>query len=168
MRKFIYILIALLVIGCGGSDRPSKPDNLIPKDTMSNIIYDVFLLNAAKGINKRVLEQNGVLPQEYVYKKYKIDSLQFAKSNEYYSYDTKTYEAIMGKVKLKIEFEKKKNDSIAEKDEKTKDSLRKERNRTNDTINQINTKLSKLDTLPNPEPKVKPKVKSKVFGKDNI
>ena len=94
---------------------------------MSEIIYDVFLLNAAKGINKRILEKNGILPQDYVYKKYNIDSLQFAVSNDYYSYDTETYEAIMRKVKLKIEFEKKLNDSINEKEEKTKDSLRSQR-----------------------------------------
>ena len=125
MKKVLAILIGIFVIGCGGSDRPAKPDNLIPKEKMSDIVYDVFILNAAKGINKRVLEQNGVFPQAYVYEKYKIDSLQFATSNDYYSYDTETYEEIMEKVKQKIELEKTKNDAIILKEEKKQDSIQK-------------------------------------------
>ena len=111
MKNLIYILIGFLLFGCG-SDRPEKPDNLIPKEKMSEIIYDVFVLNAAKGINKRILEQRGVFPQDYVYKKYHIDSLQFALSNDYYSYDTKTYEDIMAQVKQKIPTEKTKQPCI--------------------------------------------------------
>ncbi len=151
MKKILYILIGFLMFGCGYSDRPSQPDNLIPKEKMSDIIYDVFLLNAAKGINKRILEQNGILPQEYVYKKHNIDSLQFVLSNDYYSYDTKTYEGIIGKVKKKIEWEKKHNDSLIEREEKIKDSLIKAKNRD-----------IKSDSLP----QIKPKIKSKVFGID--
>ena len=44
------------MFGCGHSDRPSKPDNLILNEKMSDIIYDEFLLNADKGINKRIVE----------------------------------------------------------------------------------------------------------------
>ncbi|MEZ4793437.1 MAG: DUF4296 domain-containing protein [Gelidibacter sp.] len=124
---------------------------MIPKDRMSDILYDVFLLNAAKGINKRILENNGVNPQEFVYKKYHIDSLQFALSNEYYSYDTKTYEGIIEKVKQKIEEEKKKNDALNIKEEKSKDSLK-------DAVR----KNSKPDSIP----LLKPSLKSKAFGKD--
>lgn len=143
MKKIIVILIGILIVGCSGSNRPPKPDNLISKETMSDIIYDVFLLNAAKGINKRILEQNGVFPQEYVYKKYKIDSLQFALSNDYYSYDTKSYEAIMAKVKLKIEEEKKKNEALILKEERIKDSLIEVKNRDlkSDSLPAIKSKL---------------------------
>ncbi|MCK7589158.1 DUF4296 domain-containing protein [Subsaxibacter sp. CAU 1640] len=147
MKNTIYILVLTFMVSCGDSDRPAKPDNLIPQETMSNIIYDVFLLNAAKGINKQVLEKNNVLPQDYVYKKYSIDSLQFALSNEYYSYDTKTYETIMDRVKSRLEFEKKKNDSIGEIERKTKDSL--------DRIKRL---IPKPDSLPLEKPKLKPKV----------
>ena len=163
MKRFVSILIGILVIGCGNSDRPSKPKNLISKDKMSEIIYDVFLLNAAKGINKRILEKNGILPQDYVYKKYNIDSLQFAVSNDYYSYDTETYEAIMRKVKLKIEFEKKLNDSINEKEEKTKDSLRSQRFKNKDTLNRPKIRRDIIDTLSVQELKLKPKV----FGSED-
>lgn len=150
MRYLAIILFGILILGCGGSDKPTKPDNLISQDKMSDILFDVFILNAAKGINKRVLENNGVQPQEYVYKKYNIDSLQFALSNNYYAYDTKVYEGIMDKVKQKITAEKKLNDSISEKEEKVKDSL-----------NKIKKQGPKSDSLP----LLKPKMKAKTFVK---
>lgn len=147
MRNFLCILILIILIGCGDSERPAKPEKLIPQETMSNIIYDVFLLNAARGINKQVLEKNNVLPQDYVYKKYSIDSLQFALSNEYYSYDTKIYQSIMDRVRTRLEFEKKKNDSISEIERKEKDSIKN-----------IEIDIQELDSLPLEKPKLKPKV----------
>lgn len=122
MKKIVWILFGVLLLACG-KDKPPKPDNLISEAKMSDIIYDVFLLNAAKGINKRILEKNGVMPQEYVYKKHNIDSLQFAQSNDYYSYDTKTYEEIMGRVKERIETEKTKYDSIVTREQELNDSI---------------------------------------------
>lgn len=161
MKKFIYIAFVILFVGCN-SDRPSKPKNLIPKDEMSEIIYDVFILNAAKGVNKKVLENNGIFPQDYVYKKYRIDSLQFALSNEYYSYNIEMYESIMEKVKSKIEFEKKINDSINTLEDRTKDSERSQRFKTKDTLKKLKMKMQ-LDTVQEEKPKLKPKV----FGQDN-
>lgn len=162
MKKFSYILIGFLIFNCGGSDRPSKPDNLIPEEKMSEIIYDVFLLNAAKGINKRILEQNGVFPQEYVYNKYSIDSLQFALSNDYYSYDTKTYEGIMESVKERVDLEKKKVDTINKQIVKTKDSLRLIRTKLLDSIPKTKLLNQKSDTVSPPKKELTPQV----FGKD--
>ena len=148
------------MLGCGGSDRPSKPDDLIPADQMSAIFYDIFILNAAKGVNKKLLDKNGILPQEYVYKKYSIDSLQFAQSNNYYSYDTKIYEGIVARVKQKIELEKKLNDSIILIEEKEKDSIRSRKIETKDTIENIIGQPKIVDTLP----AIKPQLKPKIFG----
>jgi hypothetical protein len=160
MRIYICILIGLLILGCGDADRPSKPDDLIAKEKMSDIIYDVFLLNSAKGINKRVLEQNGVLPEEYVYKKYGIDSLQFAKSNHYYSYDTKIYEGIMATVKQKLEDEKKINEALVEKEEKSKDSI-KAAELDLKPLPEVLDVMPELDSIVLEKPK---KLKPKVFG----
>ena len=161
MRKLVIIAIGMMLLGCGNSDKPSKPKNLISKEKMSEIIYDVFLINAAKGINKQLLETNGIFPQEYIFKKHQIDSLQFALSNNYYAYDTNTYEGIIQKVKQKIEFEKKINDSIISREEREKDSIRANRIRTKDTLKKIKLQIM-ADTL---TPK-KPKSNSKVFGRD--
>ena len=154
MKYCVFIIVLLVFLGCTDSDRPAKPDNLIGEAQMSDIIYDVFLLNAAKGINKRILENNGILPQEYVYKKYSIDSLQFAKSNDYYSYDVKTYESIMERVKQRLELEKALNDSITSQEERRKDSLnaaKKELRTMNDTL------LKTVDTLIKLKPSLSPK-----------
>lgn len=147
MRYLTIIILAVICFSCGKEEKPSKPHNLIPKEKMSDIIYDVFLMNAAKGINKRVLENNGLFPQEYVYKKHNIDSLQFAESNNYYSYDIKTYEGIMAKVKQKIEFEKAKYDSISLEEERIKDSIKeaKDKEKIGDTLLK-SMKLKALDS----------------------
>ena len=57
-------------------------------------MFDVLLLNSAKGLQKKTLELHGVYPEDYVYTKYSIDSLQFALSNNYYAYDVESYKKI--------------------------------------------------------------------------
>lgn len=126
MKRFsILLVLGILLWNCQNSGRPQKPDNLISKDQMADILYDVFLLNAAKGVNKRLLENHGIMPEAFVYKKYKIDSLQFALSNDYYSYDTSVYESIIENVKIKLEVEKKSNDELILKEDRVRDSVRK-------------------------------------------
>ncbi|WP_299225484.1 DUF4296 domain-containing protein [uncultured Psychroserpens sp.] len=105
MIKHIYILILLfsLCSSCNKIEKPEKPDDLISEAKMVDILYDVFIINAAKGTSRLVLERNGVHPDDYVYKKHQIDSAQFAASNNYYSYDLKIYESILNKVDARIE-----------------------------------------------------------------
>ena len=45
------------------------------------------------------------MPENYIFEKYSIDSTQFAESNNYYVYNTKTYESILNKIKEKIDLE---------------------------------------------------------------
>ena len=151
-----------MLSGCGDSERPSKPDNLIPKEKMSDILYDAFLLNAAKGINRNVLEINGVLPEAYVYKKYSIDSTQFALSNAYYAYDIEVYKGIMEQVKLKIEIAKKINDSISLEETKQIGSLSKVSKPSIMLDSAVSLKPTSDSIL-----KAKPKLEPNVFGKDN-
>jgi len=46
-----------------------------------------------------MLENNGITPVSYIYKKHGIDSTQFANSNNYYAHDIKVYDKIYDKVK---------------------------------------------------------------------
>lgn len=83
---------------------------------MKNIIYDLAILQAMKGVNQAALDSNGIDPATYVYKKYKVDSLQFAKSDQYYAIENvKEYEKmyneiseLAGKEKMRIDSELKK------------------------------------------------------------
>lgn len=124
MRILVFIMYIILFVGCNSVNQPKKPDNLISKDKMSEIIYDVYIMNSAKGINKTLLENNGILPQEFIYKKHSIDSLQFANSNDYYAFDTEVYEGIINKVKEKIESEKVKYEAINEEELKAEKELK--------------------------------------------
>ena len=143
----------LALFGCHESiESPAKPDNLIPEDKMVDIMYDVFLLNSAKGVNKKLLELNGIYPENYVFEKYGIDSTQFANSNNYYAYDTKTYESILERIKERINVEKKKYEAVEKVEEETRmkraDSIKKARVKLKDS-------LIKLKKLPLREPKKK-------------
>lgn len=65
---------------------------------MTNIILDLSIMSAAKGIDKRKLEDLNILPQNYVFKKHNIDSTVFAENNTYYSYQLDVYNKIYQKV----------------------------------------------------------------------
>lgn len=142
MKKLLYLVVCL-VFSCNPSvEKPKKPENLIPEDKMVDIMYDIFILNSAKGVNKKMLELNGILPKDYVFEKYSIDSTQFAESNNYYVYDTKTYESILNKIAEKIDAKKKEYealDKIEEADKKRKeDSIRRVRSKEKDSLMKFN------------------------------
>jgi len=134
-----YILFVFLIISCKNNsiEKPKKPNNLIAKDKMVEIIYDISLFTAAKGVNKYPIESAGILPENYIYNKYNIDSLQFALSNEFYAYNLKTYEDIYNSVKVKLEKDKKHFNAIIEAEKKVKDSLNKNFRREFDSLEVI-------------------------------
>ena len=138
MRKLFYIMICFFFSCNSGIEKPQKPENLIPEDKMVDIMYDMFLLNSAKGVNKTILEVNGVMPEKYLFEKYSIDSTQFAESNNYYVYNTKTYESILNRIKEKIDLKKKEYDALekiedAERQKKA-DSILAERKKLKDSL----------------------------------
>ena len=65
MKKLIYIF--LIFYSCGSiTEENVKPNNLIPEDKMIDILYDMSLISVSKGINKRILENNGMKPKKYI------------------------------------------------------------------------------------------------------
>lgn len=96
------------------SNSVEKPDNLIDKDKMTDILYDMSLLEAIKTQNIN----GGITPKtanKYIYKKYKIDSIQFAKSNKYYASDIEEYKKMFEKIKDRLNAEIEKNDAEMKK-----------------------------------------------------
>ena len=104
MKKFLIFLFILSSCGFINDNENHNSENLISQEKMIDIIYDMSLISVSKGINKRILENNGMKPKSYILKKYNIDSLQFASSNEYYSQDLEQYLFIYEKVLEKLEF----------------------------------------------------------------
>ncbi|MDT0559670.1 DUF4296 domain-containing protein [Ichthyenterobacterium sp. W332] len=142
-KFFIIVSFGIISLSCTETEKPVKPENLIPIDQMEAILYDSFILNATKASNKKTLERNGIFPQDYLFKKHNIDSTQFTESNAYYATDIELYQQIIDRVKLKLQQEKngytealkqederrrKKQDSIKEARKKRIDSLRKVNN----------------------------------------
>ena len=112
MKKILSIVVFLLFLISCGKSVVEKPDNLIGKDKMVDIIYDLSLLDALKSQRPIYLEQNNINPRKYIYDKYKIDSLQFVNSNKYYASDFAEYKNIYDKVQKRLEDTKKVSDSL--------------------------------------------------------
>lgn len=148
MIKIIkLILIVVFIVSCNNNnfEKPEKPDNLISEEKMVDVLYDMALMSAAKGVNRKIMESKGVNPEKFIYEKHNIDSLQFALSNTYYSYNLKKYDQFYASVKAKLNKDKDNFNAIIDAEKKEKDSLnRLKRNRTRDTVNNKVDSLSKI------------------------
>lgn len=133
-RIVLTLLVIVVILSCNNIEKPKKPDNLISKDRMVDVITDISLMTAAKGMNKNLLEKNAINPQNYIYEKYNIDSVQFAESNNYYAYDVKEYEDIYEIVKERLEKKKDEYKALQEQDKEEKDSLKKIKKKVRDSI----------------------------------
>jgi len=136
-NSIFYIAFICFLMSCSGTKKLDKPEDLISKEKMVNVLIDLSLLSSAKGINKSKIENTGIMPESYVYKKHSIDSLQFVKSNVYYAYNLDAYQDIIKKVtdslsKLRENYntlveeeaeEKRKQDSIKRSKRKNKGFL---------------------------------------------
>ena len=148
MKKGLLILLSTcLILACKDNkiDRPSEPDDLLSKDKMVEILYDMALLSAAKGVNKRIIENKGINPEEYVYNKHGIDSAQFARSNEYYAYDIRTYQALYDRVRLRLNSDKEEFNKVIQADKTVKDSLSERNRKRRDSIIKARTEEAKTD-----------------------
>jgi hypothetical protein len=106
MKYSLVILFSVLFLGCNNSI-VEKPKNLIDEDQMIEIIYDISLLDALKNQNIAT-DMSYPSTTELLKTKYKVDSLTFAKSSQYYASDYKKYKKIYEKVKIRLEEETKK------------------------------------------------------------
>lgn len=106
MKKIFFFCVVFLAVSCNNSVI-EKPSNLIEKDKMVDILYDISLLETVKsqGIKSRISQSE---INQYILKKYKIDSLQLISSNKYYASDAEEYKRMFEKVKAKLDEDDKK------------------------------------------------------------
>jgi hypothetical protein len=119
MKNVGVLLFCFALFGSCENAVVEKPDNLIDQDKMVDIMFDISVLEAMKSQTTLVLETNKINSNNYIYKKYSIDSLQFAKSDKYYASDVKKYKEIFDEVNKRIEEQieasKKQNTSLVPK-----------------------------------------------------
>ena len=123
--KYITSTVAfLIVIGCQDVKRPEMPTNLISKDIMAEIFTEAYLMNAARSIDNRTIVGKGIILDSILYTKYKVDSLQFAKSNAFYSSDLETYKMLLLQVQENLTIEKAKRDTLYAQYKRSQEAIR--------------------------------------------
>lgn len=141
MKKYIWCLIVLIGMVSCKEGAVSKPDNLLSKEQMANVLYDVTLINAMKGVDKKGLDASFLHFDAYIYKKHNIDSAQFASSNNYYSANPLQYDKIYELVNAQLLKERTLVEAEMKKEQERRDSVQKVKKEA----------LKKKDTLPKPK-----------------
>lgn len=161
----IYACLVLLMVSCYTNTKPKKPDHLLSKKEMVNIILDLRLLASANGANQKVLQNHGIYSEDYVYKKYNIDSAVFALSNKYYAFYVDDYDEIYEKVKDSLDKLKKDLDQLLKKEAEEKrktDSIN--RIKKNDSLNLLKN-IDSLKVLEHPDTLLEKKLRRKIKPK---
>jgi len=118
MKNFVFIILVLFLSVSCKKELVKKPAKLIEKEKMMNIIYDLTLLEAIKYQQPLSLDSVESNPKKFIFKKYKVDSLQFAKSNIYYASDYDGYKEMFDQINARLEKEKKSNELKLKAEEK--------------------------------------------------
>ncbi|SRX52286.1 DUF4296 domain-containing protein [Aequorivita sp. CIP111184] len=126
MKHWIIILVFMLgFFGCQDVKQPEKPKNLISKDKMIDMLTEAYLANAARSVDNKSIISKGIKMDSLIYKNFDVDSIQFAKSNDFYAADVNVYMDIFQKVEGRLTGMQKKMDSIREVEIELKDSISK-------------------------------------------
>ncbi|GEL10082.1 protein of unknown function [Flavobacterium glycines] len=147
MKKAVSFLVLIMLFFSCKDDAVKKPERLIDKEVMENIIYDLSLLDAIKYNEPATTENYKVNPKEFIFRKYKVDSAQFAQNNIYYASDFEVYKAMYDSVIKRIDRKKTLLDSLVKKEVK-RDSLNQAKKKRMDSIaNAKKVALAKKDSL---------------------
>lgn len=131
MKKAVLFFFGVLFLACG-EKVVEEPENLIPKDKMTNILCDLALLNSTQSAFSSAFDKTGIDIMEFLYEKYDIDSTQFAQSDLYYASIPLEYQSIYEDVDARIEKRKnvieattkRRNDSIRDAQSHRRDSIK--------------------------------------------
>lgn len=131
MKKAIAIVVLLVIIISCVEKGMEKPKNLISKDKMVDLLYDMHISNKTRNIKNLEKEKNSNY-HAIISEKHQIDSTRFKESHAYYMYYIAEYEAIYKKLEARFDTVFKKQEIIIKiadsikklKDQKRIDSLK--------------------------------------------
>ena len=125
MRNFVLIVLVLFLSVSCKKELVKEPKQLVEKDKMIDIMYDLSLLEAIRYQNPVSLDSLETSPTKFVLQKYKVDSLQFAQSNMYYAADYSNYKEMFDEVGKRLEKNKRVTDSLVKIEEKKAAKIKK-------------------------------------------
>ena len=100
-RSFLF-LFAALVMACQSKVNYEKPEDLIPKDVMIDLLYDMHMAVGTSNLRNKNLEKDRNY-MSLVYENFGIDSTRFAISNIYYTSQPVEYEEMLEEVERRLE-----------------------------------------------------------------
>ena len=101
MKKAIFLSFMILWSCAQVVEVP--PENLIGEETMADLIFELAVLDAAKGFVPKDQKERIELDADSFYMFHEIDSAQFTSSNAYYAKHPKAYLRIVSMAKTKLE-----------------------------------------------------------------
>ena len=104
MKQVLFLFVSLFVISCSKNPVP-KPDNLLDEEVMVDIIYDISILQATDGSMSYKLTEHNIKMNQYIFEKYKIDSITYRENQRYYAANARAYKKIYKKVIERLEKE---------------------------------------------------------------
>lgn len=130
-------------MACTSNTIMKKPDHLISKNQMVDLLTDMLISSGAENIKNINLERN-VNYYPLIFEKYGIDSTRFKESNYYYTSQIDDYEKILKKVDERLKAMKKNlDDEIKLQDSLKRDSIKgRQKN-----IKKVPKKLHEIDSL---------------------
>ena len=140
----MYFMVLTTLFACS-EEVIEKPENLIPKDQMVEILYDLAIINSAKKSNPSYLTERGIEAMPFIYRRYDIDSLQFVQSDIYYASRPSEYEEIYSILEARLEKEKSEYDKYKTR---VSDSIRKVADEQRERLKEQVSKRQQQDTIP--------------------
>ena len=120
-KGILFFALLVSFVGCRKEETVKTPKKLIDKAVMVNVFYDLAILDASKYQMMSKTEYQKIVPKEFIFKKYKIDSAQFSQSNIYYATSIEEYKAMFDQVEKRLQANSNKMDTIIKrKQEKIK------------------------------------------------
>jgi hypothetical protein len=145
MKYIAALLLTLTLWCCQDVKRPEIPLNLIPEDQMAEVLTEVYLINAARSFDNRVIIEQKIKLDSFFFRKFNIDSLQFVESNAYYTSNLSAYNKLFTKVEERMVLLKEEADCLS-----LEFVQELEAKRVQDSINEANkdtTLIVQKDTL---------------------
>ena len=95
------IFIAAVIFGCTSNTILKKPDDLISKEQMVDLLTEMYIAVSAENI-LNINDKISINYFQLIYDKYQIDSTQFKRSSFYYSSKIDEYDNILEQVEKNI------------------------------------------------------------------